>query len=209
MAWDAAANIERLLQAPHFTEVEVVPNAIHTQGIRLTVNNSRGNFVTRRVFFSFHFDNDYWRTQQIRNIGALEGQSLCTPNAWEEVKRKGDSAIEKWIADNMHGKSCVVVLVGSETASRRWVRHEIVKAWNDKRGVVGIRVDRLLDRNSQTSVAGANPFDAITFGDSGPKLSSVVQLITPTGNDSKGVYASISNNIERWIEEAIAIRSRN
>lgn len=165
--------------------------------------------MARRVFFSFHFDNDYWRTQQIRNMGALEGQSLCTANAWEEVKRKGDAAIEKWIADNMQGKSCVVVLVGSQTASRPWIRHEIVKAWNDKRGVVGIRVDGLLDRNSQTSVAGANPFDTLTFGNLGRKLSSVVQLITPTGNDSKGVYASISNGIEKWIEEAIAIRGRN
>ncbi|MBJ9592220.1 TIR domain-containing protein [Burkholderia seminalis] len=165
--------------------------------------------MTRRVFFSFHFDNDYWRTQQIRNMGALEGQSLCTPNAWEEVKRKGNAAIEKWIADNMDGKSCVVVLVGSQTANRPWVQHEIVKAWNDKRGVLGIRVDRLLDRNSQTSAAGANPFDAITFRNSSRKLSSVVPLITPKGNDSKAVYASISNGIEKWIEEAIAIRNRN
>lgn len=165
--------------------------------------------MTRRVFFSFHFDNDYWRTQQIRNMGALEGQSLCTPNAWEEVKRKGSAAIEKWIVDNMEGKSCVVVLVGSQTASRPWVQHEIVKAWNDKRGVLGIRVDRLLDRNSQTSAAGANPFDAITFRNSSRKLSAVVPLITPQGNDSKAVYASISNGIEKWIEEAIAIRNRN
>lgn len=165
--------------------------------------------MARRVFFSFHFDNDYWRTQQVRNMGALEGQSLCTANAWEEVKRRGDAAIEKWIADNMQGKSCVVVLVGSQTASRPWVRHEIIKAWNDKRGVVGIRVDRLLNRDGQTSAAGANPFDAITLGNSDRKLSSVVQLITPTGNDSKGVYASISNGIEKWIEDAIAIRNRN
>ena len=51
--------------------------------------------MVRRVFFSFHFANDYWRTQQVRNIGALEAQSLCTPNQWEEVKRKGDAAVEK------------------------------------------------------------------------------------------------------------------
>lgn len=165
--------------------------------------------MARRVFFSFHFDNDYWRTQQIRNMGALEGQPLCTANAWEEVKRKGKAAIEKWIADNMYGKSCVVVLVGSQTAARPWIRHEIVKAWNDGKGVVGVRVNKLLDRSSQTSVAGANPFDEITFGNSGRKLSSVVQLITPTGADSKSTYASISNGIEQWIEDAIAIRGRN
>lgn len=163
----------------------------------------------RRVFFSFHFDNDYWRTQQVRNMGVLEGQTLCTPNAWEEVKRKGKASIEKWIADNMHGKSCVVVLVGSHTASRPWIIHEIIKAWDDRRGVLGIRIDKLLDRNSQPSIAGANPFDLITIGGTSSKLSSVVPLITPTGSDSKAVYASISNGIEKWIEDAISIRGRN
>ena len=42
----------------------------------------------------------------------------------EEVKRKGKASIEKWIDDNMYGKSCVVVLVGSETANRPWVIRE-------------------------------------------------------------------------------------
>jgi len=61
--------------------------------------------VARRVFFSFHFDGDFWRTQQVRNIGSLEGQSICTANAWEEVKRKGDAAIERWIEDNIGGRA--------------------------------------------------------------------------------------------------------
>ncbi len=165
--------------------------------------------MVRRVFFSFHFDNDYWRTQQVRNIGAIEGQSLCTPNVWEEVKRKGAAAIEKWIEDNMHGKSCVIVLVGSQTANRPWVIREIIKAWDDRRGVVGIRVDKLLNRDSRTAPPGANPFDMINIGNTGRKLSSVVNLITPTGYDSRATYASIANGIEKWIEDAIAIRDRN
>ena len=32
--------------------------------------------MARKVFFSFHFDEDFWRTQQVRNINAL-----ATPNA--------------------------------------------------------------------------------------------------------------------------------
>lgn len=27
----------------------------------------------RQVFYSFHFDNDVMRVQQVRNIGAIEG----------------------------------------------------------------------------------------------------------------------------------------
>lgn len=162
--------------------------------------------MARRVFFSFHFNNDYWRTQQVRNIGAIEGQPVCTPNAWEEIKRKGNAAIEKWIDDNLTGKSCVVVLVGSETANRPWVRREIVKGWDAGKGVVGIRINKLLDSSSNSSLAGDNPFDKIGYGKTGRQLSSVVKLIDPPGFDSKAVYASIASGIDGWIEDAIARR---
>jgi hypothetical protein len=163
--------------------------------------------MPRRVFFSFHFDGDFWRTQQVRNMGALEGQSLCTANAWEEVKRKGNASIERWIEENMHGKSCVVALVGAQTASRPWVVHELSKGWNDGKGVLAIRVDKLLDSNSQASTAGVNPLSKITFTNSQRTLADVAPLKTPAGSDSKAAYASISNNIEAWIEEAIKIRN--
>lgn len=162
--------------------------------------------MPRRVFFSFHFDNDYWRTQQVRQIGALEGQQLVTPNAWEEVKRKGDAAVQKWIDDNMYGKSCLVVLTGSQTASRPWVRYEITKAWNDGKGVLGIRIHRLLDRNGQSSSAGPNPFERVSLRGH-PSIASVVPLKDPLGFDSKEAYASIARGIDGWIEEAIRVRN--
>lgn len=165
--------------------------------------------MARRVFFSFHFDGDFWRTQQVRNMGSLEGQSLCTANTWEEVKRKGDAAVEQWIEDNMHGKSCVVVLVGAQTASRPWVIHEISKGWNDRKGVLAIRVDKLLDSKGQSSSAGTNPLSKVTFKGSQRTLADVAPLKTPAGTDSKTVYASIANNIEAWIEEAIQVRNSN
>ena len=165
--------------------------------------------MARRVFFSFHFANDFWRTQQIRNINALEGQTICSANDWEQVKRRGDAAIEKWIIDQMYGKSCVVVLVGAETASRPWVVHEISKGWNDGKGVLGIRIDKLLNSSSQASVAGPNPFEKVTFTGTNRTLAGVAPLKIPSGYDSKSVYASIADNIEQWIEEAIQIRKDN
>jgi hypothetical protein len=165
--------------------------------------------MARRVFFSFHFANDFWRTQQVRNINALEGQALCSANDWEEVKRKGDAAIKKWIEDQMYGKSCVVVLVGAETANRPWVAHEISKGWNDKRAVLGIRVDKLLDTNRQPSTAGANPFSKVTFTNTTRTLAEVAPLKVPAGTDGKAVYSSICDNIEAWIEEAISIRANS
>jgi hypothetical protein len=92
--------------------------------------------MARKVFYSFHFDNDCVRTSQVRNIGALEGNTPVSSNKWEEVKRGGDAAIKKWIADNMSGRSCIVVLVGSQTASRPWVKYEIKKGWEDGKGIL-------------------------------------------------------------------------
>lgn len=162
--------------------------------------------MPRRVFFSFHFANDFWRTQQVRNMNALEGQTLCSANAWEEVKRKGEANIERWIADNMEGKTCVVVLVGAQTASRPWVTHEISKAWNDGRGVLGVRIHNLLGTDGLPSAAGIDPMSKVTFTGSSKSLAGIAPLKNPAGSDSKAVYASISANIEDWIEEAIKIR---
>jgi hypothetical protein len=161
-----------------------------------------------RVFGeNFRSENDFWRTQQVRNIKALEGQALCSRNDWEEVKRKGSASIEKWIDDQMEGKTCIIVLVGAETANRPWVIHGTLKDWSDKRGVLGIRINELLDVNSRPSAAGANPFSKVTFTGTSRTLAEVAPLKTPGGADSKAVYASIAINIEAWIEEAIRIRT--
>lgn len=97
----------------------------------------------RKIFYSFHFANDVMRVQQVRNMGVVEGNTPVSPNAWEEVKRKGTTAIETWIDDNMKGKSCVIVLIGTDTHKRPWVKYEIEKAWKDGKGLLGIHVHNL------------------------------------------------------------------
>ena len=113
--------------------------------------------MARKVFYSFHFANDFWRTQQVRNINALEGQTLAAPNVWEEVKQKGDAAVHKWIDGSLVGKSCVIVLVGKETSKRKFVTYEISEGWNKGKGVVAILVNKLLDKDGNPGVAGSNP----------------------------------------------------
>ncbi len=71
----------------------------------------------RRVFYSFHYADDVMRASQIRQIGALEGNEPVSDNDWEAVKKKGKDSIERWIEKSMEGRSCLVVLVGEETAS--------------------------------------------------------------------------------------------
>lgn len=101
--------------------------------------------MIRKVFYSFHYAKDVFRVQQIRNIGILEGNVPASPNRWEELKLKGDKAVEQWIESNLFGKSCLIVLIGEDTANRKWVKYEIEKAWNDGKGVLGIYIHNLKD----------------------------------------------------------------
>lgn len=165
--------------------------------------------MARRVFYSFHYKPDNWRVSQVRNIGAIENNKPASDNDWETVTKGGDKAIEKWIADQMNGRSCVVVLIGSGTAGRKWINHEIVKAWNDKKGILGIHIHKLKNSNGETSATGNNPFDHVTLNNGAKKLSSVVKVYDPPGTDSTAVYNHIKDNIEEWIETAVDIRSKN
>lgn len=158
--------------------------------------------MAKSVFHSFHYDRDYWRVQQVMKIGALDGQTILNPQKWEEVKRQGDAAIEKWIAEQMAYKKAVVVLVGAQTASRRWVRHEIIKAWNDKKPLVGVRIHGLADASVKTDIAGPDPFADIKLNDGSGTLADYITLHNPTGSTSKDVYASIAANLESWVDGA-------
>ena len=142
------------------------------------------------------------RVQQIRNIGAIEGNEPVSPNNWEEIRRTGKSAVEKWIDDNMRHKSCVVVLVGSETANRKWVDYEIRKAWNEGKGLFGIYIHNLKDPRTGICRKGANPFDNVPL-ENGQRLSSLVPCYDPNSWDA---YNDIAKNLENWVDYAIKNR---
>lgn len=103
----------------------------------------------------------------------------------------------------MRYRSCVVVLVGEETANRPWVQYELKKAWEDDKGLLGIYIHNLKCPRNGKSNKGQNPFDQFTF-DNGSKLSSVVKCYNPSSTDA---YNDIKNNVEDWIEAAIQSRS--
>lgn len=168
----------------------------------------------RRVFYSFHYKPDVVRASQVRQIGAIEGNKSATDNEWEKItgdkdEATKDKAIKKWIADQLEGRTCTVVLVGTNTANRKWINHEIVKSWNDGMGVVGIYIHGLKNFEGEISTQGENPFDYITFGQPRKKLSSVVKCYNPAGSNSKDRYAWIEKNLSNAIEEAITIRKTN
>ncbi|MDR2129349.1 MAG: TIR domain-containing protein [Burkholderiaceae bacterium] len=162
--------------------------------------------MVRKVFYSFHYQADVWRTFQVRNIGAVEGNKPASDNDWETVKRGGDAAIKRWIDSQLSGRSCTIVLIGKDTAGRQWINYEIEKSWNDKMGVLGIYIHNLKGQDSKQSPKGKNPFDEFSINHQ--KMSGIVKAYDPPYSDSQRVYEWIEQNLASLIEEAINIRKR-
>ena len=163
--------------------------------------------MARRAFYSFHYKPDNWRASTVRNMGVIEGNRPVSDNDWEVVKRGGDAAIKRWINGQMRGKSVVILLIGSKTTGRKWINYEIEKAWNDGKGLLGVYIHKLKDKDGYQSTKGRNPFHDFTLN--GTNLSSIVRTYNPQFQSSIYVYNYIKDNLSDWIETAIAIRKNN
>lgn len=150
------------------------------------------------IFYSFHYDNDVFRVQQIRNMGVVDGNEPVSPNDWEQVKRSGDAAVEKWIDDSLKYKRCVIVLVGSETTNRKWVQYEIKRAWELKKGLFGIYIHNLNCPRTGTCSKGTNPFSNWSVNQK--PMTNLVSCYDPNAWDA---YGDISRNMSSWVAQAI------
>lgn len=160
--------------------------------------------MARKVFFSFHYDRDVRRVVQIRNSWIVRAKGDAQPfydkAEWETVKRKG---IEKWIDDQLTGTSVTVVLIGSETYNRPWVRHEIKRSYELGKGILGIYIHNVKDPQLGTDSKGMNPLDYWKINRNGSKvpLSNLFKTYDWVRDDGY-------NNLSSWIETAAKAAGR-
>ena len=127
--------------------------------------------MARQVFFSFDYDQDVRRVEQVRNCGVLDpqGEKIRFFDAAnrETLKQQGSTAIAKWIGEQMRGTSVTVVLFGACTHLSEWVNYEIKQSVEKGNGLLGIAIhgikDPLLVRHGHEgySVPGRNPLDNV------------------------------------------------
>ncbi len=116
--------------------------------------------MARRVFFSFHYDNDIWRANQVRNSNVVAGADVAgffDHSEYEVAKKKGAEAIKKMILHHLDGTSVTVVLIGNQTANRPWVKYEIEQSIARNNGLLGIQIHHLKNQQGQTSLMGSTP----------------------------------------------------
>ena len=160
--------------------------------------------MARRVFFSFHYENDIWRVNTIRNMGVTkdwETMPFLDHASWEAVKRKGDAAIKAWIDRQLDGSGVTVVLIGSETADRKYVKYEIEESHRRGNGLLGIHIHGIKNQSQQTSSKGRNPFKNSTaqvdgwFGPTTKRFSEIYPTYDWGWDNGR-------QNIGSWIEAA-------
>jgi len=158
--------------------------------------------MARRVFFSFHYERDIWRASQIRNSWVTkpdrESAGFWDSAKWEEVKRKGDASIRRWIDFNMKGTSVTAVLIGSETCYRKWVRYEIEKSIEKGNDIIGIRIHNMKDQYGETDWPGELDFGLGDGEHTFQELYPVYDWVNDDGYE----------NLGPWIEEAVVVESK-
>jgi hypothetical protein len=123
--------------------------------------------MARKVFFSFHYERDIWRTNVVRNSGVVEGSAAAgfyDASLWEEAKKKGDADVKKLIDKGLIGTSVTVVLIGAETSSRKFVDYEIEQSIARGNGLLGINISYIKDKDGKTDVQGSAPTRLIKVG---------------------------------------------
>ena len=150
--------------------------------------------MTRRVFFSFDYD-DIWVVNQIRNIGTFETENQFYDHAEiEQIKRATDNQIKNWIDQQLKGASVTCVLIGEETYKSKWVKYEIEQSNLSNKGLLGIYINNLKNRDGVISYnKGNNPI---------PDYYHVKTYDPLLECPYSKPYECVSNNINRWIEYA-------
>lgn len=150
----------------------------------------------RKVFFSFHYQNDIWRVNQVRNSWRFqhetqrEAEGFFDASIWERSKRTSDDALKALIREGLTGTSVTCILAGEQTYLRRWVRYEIARSLVKGNGLLVVKVNRLKDRSGLISSAGENPLNYIG-----------------TYRSSDGRILMAEKNGEKWIRYADYTRS--
>ncbi len=135
--------------------------------------------MARRVFFSFHYQRDIWRVNQIRSIPNITGCSAAgfqDASLWEEAKTKGDAEVKRLIDNGLKDTTVTVVCIGAKTFGRTYINYEIEQSILQGNGIIGIFINHLSDQKKQVDPVGKIPPLLLRNGYNPSKYESYVKL---------------------------------
>lgn len=122
--------------------------------------------MARYTFFSFSYEDvKNFKVNVVRNSWLLNNSSetFIDGSIWEKEKSKGASVIKNIIETGLNKTSVTTILIGSDTAARRWVKYEIIKSFERGNGLLAIHINRIRGKEQVISAKGKNPLDRLAF----------------------------------------------
>lgn len=121
--------------------------------------------MSRRTFFSFHYQPDVWRAWNVRNSRRVKPDSkeegFLDSSVFEASKKEGDENLKKFLREGLKYSSVTCVLAGTSTWARRWVRYEIVRSILKGNGLFTVDIHNVENTEGKGSEKGANPLAQI------------------------------------------------
>lgn len=130
--------------------------------------------MARRTFFSFHYQEDVWRAWNVRNCWVVnddrQSVGFFDGSVFEASKKEGDDALKVFLRNGLNNTSVTGVLTGQLTASRRWVRYEIVRSVLKGNGLLAVDIHGVKNKAQVTGVKGADPLAEVGVYRSNDKI---------------------------------------
>lgn len=140
------------------------------KGLELEVKGD----MARRTFFSFCYKPDVSRAWVVRNSWVTkddtEDAGFFDSSTFESKKRESEDVLKRFLREAINGTSVTCVLYGTQTASRRWVRYELVRSFIHGSGLLAVDIHLIQDFDQKTAALGMNPFDCLAFRVDGERL---------------------------------------
>lgn len=157
--------------------------------------------MARKVFFSFHYENDITRSMVVRNSWVTQGKEAAgfiDKADFEQIQRKGKKAVHDWIDQQLIGTSVTVVLIGSETLNRPFVQYEICESIKRGNAVIGVHINKIEDMRTSEQSPQGNTHIAIGYDSTGKDVYF--------DKVADGIYDYVDQNgylnLGDWIEKA-------
>lgn len=156
--------------------------------------------MARHTFFSFHYDLDIFRANQVRNSWVFklnQAEAGFFDDAGWEKARKSKTEIKRWINNRLDGASVTVVLIGQDTVDREWVNYELQRSFELGMGLMGIYIHNCKDIEGLKTDKGSIDFEPLGKDKNGKDI-----LFKNFCNVYDWIDDDGYNNLGIWIEDA-------
>ncbi|CAI1535705.1 MTH538 TIR-like domain (DUF1863) [Serratia plymuthica] len=125
----------------------------------------RKQIMPRKTFFSFHYQEDVWRAWNVRNSWVVgkdkESVGFYDASVFEASQKESDDALKNFLRDGLKNTSVTCVLAGQYTASRRWVRYEIVRSVLKGNGLLTVDIHGVKNSANIFGKKGIDPLSEV------------------------------------------------